>query len=174
MDDFKNKKGFTLIELLVVVAIIGILSSVILASLNISRSRARDTKRKEDIHQFQTALQLYYEDNEAFPLCGVAVNTNFCCSPAACGAGQWTGAVSLATNLAPYISSLSVDPINTSTFYGYYYARGYKKTDVSTYINTGVATDYVIATRLENTPNPVLNGGSGNWNNNNVNYLVGN
>lgn len=36
-----RKKGFTLIELLVVIAIIGILSSVVLTSLNSSRAKAR-------------------------------------------------------------------------------------------------------------------------------------
>lgn len=60
----KNKnRGFTLIELLVVVAIIGILSSVVLSSLNGARSKARDAKRVADLKQIQLALEMYYDSN---------------------------------------------------------------------------------------------------------------
>lgn len=57
----KTKKGFTLIELLVVVAIIGLLSSVVLASLNSARGKAQDARRKSDLKQIQIAIELYYD-----------------------------------------------------------------------------------------------------------------
>lgn len=61
------KKGFTLIELLVVVSIIGILATLVAANLNSARSRARDTERKSDLKNIQTALRLYYNDNNTYP-----------------------------------------------------------------------------------------------------------
>ncbi len=63
-----KNKGFTLIELLVVIAIIGILSSVVLASLNSARRKARDARRISDMGQLQLALEMYYNDNTAYPL----------------------------------------------------------------------------------------------------------
>lgn len=62
-----KRKGFTLIEILIVVAIIGILASVILASVTSSRARARDTKRISDIRQIRTALELYFGANGRYP-----------------------------------------------------------------------------------------------------------
>jgi type II secretion system protein G len=67
MKIFFSKKGFTLIELLVVVAIIGLLSSVVMASLNSARSKARDAIRVENIRTIRTALELYYDNNGSYP-----------------------------------------------------------------------------------------------------------
>ena len=55
-----NKKfsGFTLLELLVVVALIGILSAVILASLGETRESAYEARAKAEIRSFATALQI--------------------------------------------------------------------------------------------------------------------
>ena len=62
-----NKKGFTLIELLVVIAIIGLLSTLAVVALGSARVKARDSKRVSDLKQVQTALELYYTDNNAYP-----------------------------------------------------------------------------------------------------------
>ncbi len=57
----KGLSGFTLIELLVVIAIIGVLASIVLASLNSARRKSRDARRITDIKQLQLALELYYD-----------------------------------------------------------------------------------------------------------------
>lgn len=61
-----NQKGFTLIELLVVVAIIGLLSSIVLANLQGARSLARDTKRIAEMKSIEKALTLYALDNGGY------------------------------------------------------------------------------------------------------------
>jgi len=62
-----KKKGFTLIELMVVVAIMGLLAALAVISLNNARARARDARRISDVKQVQTALELYYLDNQEYP-----------------------------------------------------------------------------------------------------------
>lgn len=59
----KNQKGFTLIELLVVIAIIGILSTIVLVSLNTARQKARDVRRVSDMRQVALGLEMYYDAN---------------------------------------------------------------------------------------------------------------
>jgi type II secretion system protein G len=62
-----NKKGFTLIELLVVIAIIGLLATLSVVALNNARMKSRDAKRVSDIKQVQTALELYFVDQNGYP-----------------------------------------------------------------------------------------------------------
>ncbi len=63
----QNNKGFTLIELMVVISIIGLLSSIVLASLKDARDKANVTKFSSEINQFKTALELYRADKGEYP-----------------------------------------------------------------------------------------------------------
>ena len=54
-----NQKAFTLIELLVVIAIIGILSGLIVISVNGAVTSANDAKRKSNISAISRALLTY-------------------------------------------------------------------------------------------------------------------
>jgi prepilin-type N-terminal cleavage/methylation domain-containing protein len=61
---FKNsQKGFTLIELLVVIAIIGILASIVLASLNSARAKGADAAVKGAMANMAAQAELYYDNN---------------------------------------------------------------------------------------------------------------
>lgn len=62
-------RGFTLIELLVVIAIIGILSSVVLSSLNTARSKGYDAERVSNMREVEKALEVYAADhNGKYPI----------------------------------------------------------------------------------------------------------
>jgi prepilin-type N-terminal cleavage/methylation domain-containing protein len=58
-----NTRGFTLIELLVVIAIIGILASVVLASLNTARDKGIDASVKENLFGLRSSAAIYLDDN---------------------------------------------------------------------------------------------------------------
>ena len=115
-----KQKGFTLIELLVVISIIGLLASIVLVSLNSAREKARDAKRKGDIHQIQLALQLYYDDNDVYPgenWCDSS--TGSCGSSCPCGESGWSVGGNIYTALVGggYIQNLPLDPLNDSSYF---------------------------------------------------------
>jgi prepilin-type N-terminal cleavage/methylation domain-containing protein len=92
-----KSKGFTLIELLVVVAIIGVLATIVLASLSDARARARDAKRLADIRTIQTALEVYHLDNGSYP-----------------GTGSWSFSHDYSWDTLETLmeTTLPVDPVN--------------------------------------------------------------
>jgi len=61
MTPSNHKKGFTLIELLVVISIIGLLSSVVLASLRSARDRGNNAAVKSNMNNLRTQAAMYYD-----------------------------------------------------------------------------------------------------------------
>lgn len=65
-----NKKGFTLIELLTTMTIIAVLAGLALVSFQGARKTARDGRRKADLEQIRSALEMCYADTNSYPLTG--------------------------------------------------------------------------------------------------------
>lgn len=98
------KKGFTLIELLVVISIIGLLSSVVMSSLNTARQKARIARRVSDLKQVQVALEMYYNTNGRYPITPSGWQ-------GACSGWTQTTADGTIPGLAPtFIPTVPVDP----------------------------------------------------------------
>ena len=102
-----KNKGFTLIELLVVIAIIGILSSVVLASLNASRTKAADVVVKSYMSNIRTQSSMWYEDNSGtYNTTGIATS--------ACNSA---GTLFADPKITEFITNLSIQSMSTPFCY---------------------------------------------------------
>src|SRR5258705_8184419 len=97
----QSQPGFTLIELLVVIAIIGILASVIHASINTARGKGNDAKVKAQLSGLRAAAEVYNDTNGNY---GGANN-------ALCTAGMFADT---ASGMASYTNTAGAFPANST------------------------------------------------------------
>lgn len=80
-----NPRAFTLIELLVVLAIIGVLSTVVLALLTRPRGQSADAAIKANLHSIIQQSVIYYDGavgNQSYGTVTTVLGTNAACSAA--------------------------------------------------------------------------------------------
>lgn len=127
----RKNNGFTLIELLVVITIISMLASIVLASVNQARARARDVVRLSDMKQLQNAFEAYYTvNNQYLPNPNSAI-----CST--CVESGWTTG-----ELTPHMRTIPKDPLYAGTTNGYRYIVS----------NVNGRQSYSMLVRLEKNP----------------------
>ncbi|KKU81306.1 MAG: Protein containing DUF1559 [Parcubacteria group bacterium GW2011_GWA1_47_8] len=108
---WRKRTGFTLIELLVVISIISLLASIVTASMQDVRKRARDVKRISEIKQVIIALQLFHLDKGRFPDGTDGIGYEGQCIGGLCG-GKNNSTDPFKEALLPYMSSVPRDPLH--------------------------------------------------------------
>ncbi len=119
----KNNKGFTLIELLVVIAIIGLLSSIILVSVEGIRNKAKNNKKNQLVSQYIRAADMHYDKYDEYPDPGNTIGF-YCLGPYSasnrCFNGQGYN-TSVSNSFAEFIAGPPSDEtiVVQSDVYGY-------------------------------------------------------
>ena len=109
------KSGFTLIELLVTMTIVAVLLSIALVSYQGARKSARDGKRKADLEQIRSALEMCRTDAGSYP---TTIYSDITCG----------------TPAKTYLSGTPKDP---STSNNYYYLGATNTYTLCAYLEVG-------------------------------------
>lgn len=123
--------GFTLIELLVVISIIGILIALSAVAFQSTKASARDAKRKADLEEIRSALEIYRTDCGRYP-------TTLSFSNALAGDGSSSSCST--TNV--YMAKVPNDPQTSAYQYSYVQSgSGYKLCSYLETVTSCVADD---------------------------------
>lgn len=147
-ESLKLRKGFTLIELLVVIAIIVIIAALIIINLATARTKARDSRRVQDLDTMRTAVESYIDENSGTPPGTVNTTYHSATTPA------WENPnTNFRSALVPsLLSALPLDPRNGILISG---------TDSYRYAFRHNGSQYELNTILErNTALAIKDGGS--------------
>jgi len=122
IQNMRIRHGFTLIELMIVIVIIGILTTIGIFAFQSSQLKARDSRRKSDLEQVTRALEMYYNDNGAYPLSNSGGEIVGCGSPnrVAC---PWGTPFSTTVT---YMVKLPKDPNASLSYYYEKSGNGYR------------------------------------------------
>ena len=130
-----DSQGFTLIELLISVSIIAILIAIAIASYATVNKQSRDTKRKSDIEQMRSALEMWRADNGSYPAPPIPYIPN---SKSFIGA---TDGLTDSLVAQDYLPAIPTDPL--PALHGYFY----EPTDYD--LNTSKYYGYCVCSFLE-------------------------
>jgi len=122
-----KKSGFTLIELLVVISIIGILLGLSIFGLQGARQSSRDARRKADLEQIRSGLEIYKADCDSYP--------TSLASPL-----EGTEDTGSCLKANTYIASVPKDPMDPTSEYAY--------------LSDGIT--YTLCASLEQVPSPTM------------------
>jgi len=160
-----KNQGFTLIELLVVIAVIGLLSSIVLVSLQGVKGKARDARRMHDLSQIRTALILY---NDAY---GNWIETGSGCGYAGNGngwfnyrGGSYSKAIVDCLIEAGFFATEIIDPTGgrtSSPTSGFTYMKYHCGTPTGVYIYAKLETEPQDSTATDGTCCPVCDSNYG-------------
>lgn len=105
------KKGFTLIELIIVISIIALLSVIGISTYSSVQVDARNSKRKSDLKEIKSALELYRSEIGTYPS---TAGRSGCPATGTVGDGNWCG-LCATYNTGNTFQTTDTDGTSTST-----------------------------------------------------------